>query len=80
VDQTLNQNVGVVKPISYEMQLANYLRKARADETFRAFAKKSGISASSLQRLEQAEQNVTLRTVQQITRRLGVPLADIFKD
>ena len=68
------------KPISYERQLANYLRKARGDETFRAFAKKLGISPSSLQRLEQAEQNVTLRTVRQITSRLVVPIRDIFSD
>jgi transcriptional regulator with XRE-family HTH domain len=68
----------VAKPISYERQLANYLRKARGEETFRTFAKKLGISASSLQRLEQAEQNVTLRTVQQITRSLGVPIDDIL--
>jgi transcriptional regulator with XRE-family HTH domain len=70
----------VVKPIPYERQLGNYLRKARGAETFRSFAKKLGISSSSLQRLEQAEQNVTLRTVQQITRRLGVSMRDIFLD
>ena len=29
---------------------------------------------------QQAEQNVTLRTVQQITRRLGVTIKDIFPD
>jgi transcriptional regulator with XRE-family HTH domain len=70
----------VAKPTSYEHQLGNYLRKARGAETFRSFAKKIGISPSSLQRLEQAEQNVTLRTVQQITRRLGITLRDIFSD
>jgi transcriptional regulator with XRE-family HTH domain len=80
VDHILNENVRVAKPISYERQMANYLRKARGDETFRSFAKKLGISASSLQRLEQAEQNVTLRMVQQITHRLGVPIRDIFSD
>jgi transcriptional regulator with XRE-family HTH domain len=68
----------VATPIPYERQLGNYLRVARGDRTFRAFAKKLGISASSLQRLERGEQNVTLRMVQQITHRLGVDLRDIF--
>jgi len=80
VDQILNKNARVARPIPYERQLANFLRKARGDETFRAFAKKLGISASSLQRLEQAEQNVTLRMVRQITSRLDAPIRDIFSD
>ena len=80
MDHTLNNFVQVAKPVPYERQLADYLRKARGEETFRVFAKKLGISASSLQRLEQAEQNVTLRTVRQITRKLRVSLRDIFSD
>jgi len=80
VGHLLNKNVAVAKAIPYERQLAIYLRKARGDETFRAFARRLGISASSLQRLEQAEQNVTLRTVQQIIRRLGISIGDIFTD
>ena len=80
MEQVLNKNVRVAKSIPYERQLADYLRKVRGDKTYRGFAPKLGISASSLQRLEQAEQNVTLRTVQQITRRLGVSINDILSD
>lgn len=76
--QALNKNVEVEKAISYERQLAIYLRKARAEDTFRGFAKRLGISPSSLQRLEQAEQNVSLRMVQRITRRLNVSISDIL--
>ncbi len=70
----------MAKTVPYKRQLGDYLRKARGEKTFREFAKKLGVSASSLQRLEQAEQNVTLRTVQQITRRLSVSITDIFTD
>ena len=78
--QTLNKFIWVPKPVPYEKQLAQYLRAARGQQTYRAFAKKLSISASSLQRLEQAEQNVTLRTVQQIVRRLGISIRDILSD
>ena len=80
MDQAFSEDNQVSKPESYERQLAVFLRNQRGEKTFRAFAQKLGISASSLQRLEQADQNVTLRTVRQITRSLRVTLKDIFVD
>ena len=65
---------------SYEKQLASFLKERRGEQTYRQFAHKLGIGASSLQRLEQGEQNVTLRALRLITRRLKVRLKEIFID
>jgi DNA-binding Xre family transcriptional regulator len=61
-------------------QLAQYLRKRRGDLTFQQFARKTGISDSTLHRMEMAEQNVTLKTLEQICGRLKCKVSDIFKD
>ena len=58
--------------------LAVFLRKQRGETPYAAFAKKLGITPSSLFRLENGEQSATLRTVQQICERLGVTNHDIF--
>ena len=39
-----------------------------------------GISDSTLHRLEMGEQNVTLKTLEQITERLKSKVSDIFPD
>ena len=61
-------------------QLAAYLRKQRGDLTFQQFARKTGISDSTLHRLELAEQNITLDTLEQLCDRLKCPITEIFKD
>ena len=61
-------------------QLAAYLRKQRGDLTFQQFARKTGISDSTLHRLELAEQNITLNTLENLCDRLKCPIAEIFKD
>jgi transcriptional regulator with XRE-family HTH domain len=45
-----------------------------------AFAKRLGVSISTLYRLEHAEQSATLRCVEQILNRLHCALDDIFLD
>ena len=61
-------------------QLAQFLHKQRGDLTFQQFARKTGISDSTLHRLELAEQNITLDTLEQLCDRLKCPIAEIFKD
>ncbi len=61
-------------------QLAQFLRKRRGDLTFKQFARKTGISDSTLHRMEMADQNVTLKTLEQICGRLKCSVADIFQD
>ncbi len=61
-------------------QLATFLRKKRGDLTYREFSRKMGISDSTLHRMEMAEQNVTLKTLEHITQRLKCKVSDIFSD
>ena len=61
-------------------QLGAFLRKKRGDLTYAQFARKMGISDSTLHRLEMGEQNVTLKTLEQITERLKSKVSDIFPD
>ena len=61
-------------------QLAAFLRKKRGDLTFQQFARKTGISDSTLHRLELAEQNITLNTLEQLCDRLKCSVSDIFED
>ena len=59
-------------------QLAVFLRKARGELTFVQFEKRTGISASTLHRIEICEQNVTLDMLETITKRMKVSMSDIF--
>jgi transcriptional regulator with XRE-family HTH domain len=61
-------------------QLATYLRNERGDMTFAQFARKTGISNSSLQRLERGEQNLTLASLETLLQKLKVRIRDVFPD
>ena len=60
------------------MRLAAFLRKRRGDLTYQQFSRKTGISDSTLHRLEQGSQNVTLNTLEQISERLKCDITEIF--
>lgn len=72
------QHVLWMAKASLKQQLGNYLRKARGEMTFKDFARKTGISNSSLQRLERGEQNLTLGSLETLLRKLNVGLTDVF--
>lgn len=61
-----------------DKQLADFLRKERGDLTYQQFARKLGITQSSLFRLEHCQQSITLRRLQQIMARLKCGLTNIF--
>jgi len=63
---------------SFDKDLAAFLRKRRGETPYAAFAKKLGITPSSLFRLENCEQSVTLKTLQQICDRLKVDIHIVF--
>ena len=65
-------------PASLETQLGKFLRARRGEMTFAQFSKKLGLPPSTLHRLEQGAQSITLRGLQQIMRRLKCGLAEIF--
>ena len=62
----------------FAKQLAKFLREKRGDLTFQQFSKKVGLSDSTLHRMEMAEQNVTLKTLEQICDRLKCKISDVF--
>ncbi len=65
---------------SLQKQLGRYLRKKRGELTLPVYARKLGISSSSLHRMEMGEQNVTLKTLEQLLKRLNCRIADVFDD
>lgn len=62
------------------LQLAAFLRRERGEQTLAQFAKQLGISDSSLHRLEMGEQNITLDTLEEMTKRLKCRLGDLFPE
>jgi transcriptional regulator with XRE-family HTH domain len=65
-------------PSPLDKQLADFLRRQRGGQTFAEFSRKLGLPPSTLHRLEQCEQSVTLGRLHQITVRLKCRLRDIF--
>ena len=65
---------------SLQKQLGRFLRQRRGDLTLPVYARKLGISSSSLHRMEMGEQNVTLKTLEQLQKRLNCRIADVFAD
>jgi len=63
---------------SMQKQLGDFLRKKRGKMSYPAFARKVGISSSSLQRMEMGEQNVTLKTLEHLLKRLKCNVSDVF--
>jgi DNA-binding Xre family transcriptional regulator len=61
-----------------EKHLSLFLRKKRGEKTYAEFSKKVGLPPSTLHRLEQCQQSITLRNLQQIMDRLKCDLHDIF--
>lgn len=61
-----------------QKQLGQFLRKRRGEMTLPVYARKLGISSSSLHRMEMGEQNVTLTTLERLLKRLKCNAADVF--
>jgi transcriptional regulator with XRE-family HTH domain len=66
--------------VSDEMEklLGDFLRKQRGERTYAKFSRRLGLPQSTLHRLENGSQSITLRGLQQIMRRLTCSLTDIF--
>jgi len=60
--------------------LSENLKELRGDMTQGAYARKLGISRSTLNRLESASQNTTLKTLEQITKSLRCDISDLFRE
>ncbi len=59
-------------------QLGAFLRKKRGDLTYQQFARKVGISDSTLHRLEMGDQNVTLKTSEHLSGKFKCGIGEMF--
>ena len=60
--------------------LARNLRKRRGKLSQRDFARKTGVSSGTIARIENEQQNVTLKTLQQLMKAFKCPIEDLFKE
>ncbi len=65
---------------SLDKQFGRFLRVKRGEDSYAVFARKLGISASTLYRLENAEQSVTLGKLEDIVKQLKADIRDVFPD
>jgi len=63
---------------SLDKELAEFLRKKRGDTSYAVFARKLGMTPSSLFRLENGQQSITLKNLESILERLKCSLNDVF--
>ncbi len=63
-----------------DRQLGKYLRKARGSLSYAAFAKRAGVSHTTLHHIERGEHHLTLSKLETILNRLKIKLRDIFPD
>ena len=63
-----------------DLQLAKLLRKARGELSYAQFSKKTGVSHTTLHRLERGEHHLTLYKLETIMGKLKVRLKDVFPD
>jgi len=66
--------------VSLQKRLGQFLRKRRGSLSLSAFARKLGISSSSLHRMEMGEQNVTLKTLELLLKRLKCGISEVLND
>lgn len=63
-----------------DKKLAKFIREQRGELTFAQFSKKIGLPPSTIFRLENCAQSITLGRLQQIMKRLKCTLGDVFGD
>jgi transcriptional regulator with XRE-family HTH domain len=64
----------------FRQELARFIRAKRGKMTFAQFSRKTGLSASTLQRLEVGDQNITIDTLERLLGRLGKELGNLFHE
>ena len=64
--------------VHLRQRLAKFIKEKRGDLTQRAFARKIGVAQSTIMRIENLEQNVTLKTLENICRFYHVDIAELF--
>ena len=59
-------------------RLAVFVRTRRGDATQRDFARKTGVAQSTIMRIENEDQNVTLKTLEQLCRAFNLDVGELF--
>jgi transcriptional regulator with XRE-family HTH domain len=59
-------------------RLAAFIRQRRGNTPQRVFARKMGVAQSTIMRIENEDQNVTLQTLEQLCKAFHVDIADLF--
>jgi transcriptional regulator with XRE-family HTH domain len=78
VGNSPHQTVSMVA--SLQIRLGRFLRRRRGDLSLSTFARKLGVSSSSLHRMEMGEQNVTLKTLELLLVRMKAEITEVFDD
>ena len=65
---------------SLDVQLGKYLRKARGELSYAQFSKRTGLSHTTLHRLERGEHHLTINKLETLMTKLKIRLRDIFPD
>ena len=63
---------------SLDRQLAAFLRRQRGEMTYASFSRKTGLPPSTIFRIENGQQSITLSKLQGVFRRLKVRARDVF--
>ena len=73
--------IGQAARMDFARQLAEGLRRARTDAglTHRQMARRLGVSHATYTRLENVNQNVTLKTLTQLCRALDCDMGGLFR-
>lgn len=64
---------------SLDRQFAAFLRQQRGQMTYVQFSRRTGLPPSTIFRLENCQQSITLSKLQQVLRRLKASPGDVFK-
>jgi len=63
-----------------DVQLGKFLRKARGELSYAQFSKKTGLSHTTLHRLERGEHHLTINKLETLMTKLKIRLSDIFPE
>ena len=67
-----------VPPSDLDKKLSKFLKRSRGEMSFAQFSKITGLTPSTLFRLENFDQTITLRRLEPVLKRLKVTLWDVF--
>ncbi|OGT70921.1 MAG: hypothetical protein A3H44_15455 [Gammaproteobacteria bacterium RIFCSPLOWO2_02_FULL_57_10] len=64
--------------VHLRQRLAKFIRDKRGDTPQREFARKIGLAQSTIMRIENLDQNVTLETLEQLCKVFHADVSDLF--